>query len=212
MLVLGTGQNCRDDFFLFHLGEKTMDEGMLHRVMHVMHIEQATGIGDDSVTTVEDADLHVFEGRHIGDELGADFLEFRAARAGIVLHHPLLELFTEHRPIVLNAKVSKAIWRSRSEVAGVMRSTMALGNATLASTHSASRVHQAGQTGDSISRDNTIVRNVITRHHGIGRKTLRLAGLEAMQDQTEHACRCHRGFSRHVAMPDVGDQTFLSPG
>ena len=73
-----------------------------------------------------------------GDELHADLFQRRAAEREIVLQHPLAELLAEHRPVVLDAELCRAAARARGRsVAGVMRSTMPLGKATLSLIQSA---------------------------------------------------------------------------
>ena len=82
---------------------------------------------------------------------------------------------------------SRVIARSRSEVAGAMRSTMPLGKATLSRTQAASFGSCASaRPSDGVARDDAVVRDVVAGEHGEGRDAGGAAGAQAGEDQAEH--------------------------
>ncbi|MNV59215.1 hypothetical protein D3C71_1516260 [compost metagenome] len=97
---VGHGGHDGNDLFGLHLPQESRDQRMLHGLMHEVDVEQARRIGNGGVAAIEDADLHVFVGRHVRHELHADLFQRRAAGGEIVLEHPLPEAFAENRPIV----------------------------------------------------------------------------------------------------------------
>ena len=64
------------------LREEGADQRGLHRLVDEVDVHQPGGIGDDRVAAVQDADLHVLERGHVGDEGDARLLERRAALRG----------------------------------------------------------------------------------------------------------------------------------
>jgi hypothetical protein len=185
---------------------------MLHGLVDVVHVQQAAGIGDDGVSAVEDADFHVLEGGHIGDELRADFLPGGAARGEVILHNPLLELLAEHRPVVgdaigvLHQPAFTVGGRGRDAVHhGVGEGDM--GDDPIGE----GRVEQAGQTGHGVARDNTIVGDIVTGHDGVGSEAFGLAPREAcrMRPKTDvGSC----GFAASRAMAGCCGSNFPVAG
>ena len=81
---------------------------------------------------------------------------------------------------------SRVIARSRSPVAGAMRSTMPFGKATLSRTQAARLgVLRLGEAGDGVAGDDAVVRDVVAGEHGEGREAGGAAGAQAGEDQAE---------------------------
>ena len=89
--------------------------------------------------------------------------------------------------------MAKSLARIRalaSVVAGVMRSTMPLGNATLSRTQAARPlVEIVRQPGDGIAGDDAVVGDVVARHDGERRDARRLAARQPGQHQAERGLR-----------------------
>ena len=86
--------------------------------------------------------------------------------------------------------LSRRMARSRSVVAGVMRSTIELGKATLRANPAREvGIDQLGETGDRVLGDVAVAGNVVAGHHREGRDAGRAAALQAGDDQAEGGLR-----------------------
>ena len=85
---VGHRRHDRDDLVALDLLQEGADQRVLHALVDEVDVHEAGGIGDDRVAAVQDADLHHLEGGDVGDELGADLLEGRAAGGEVVLDAP----------------------------------------------------------------------------------------------------------------------------
>jgi hypothetical protein len=72
--------------------------------MHEMDVHQRCRIGDRRMAAVQNADLHMFIGRHVRNECDADLFKRRAPGGKLILQHPLFELFAEDRPVILDTE------------------------------------------------------------------------------------------------------------
>ena len=163
---------------------------MLHRFVHEMDVEQPRRVGDGGMPAVENADLHMLIGRHIGHELHPDLLERRAAGREVIFQHPLLELFAEHRPGIDDAEIGL----ERSALARPGRRSDAIDHAVgeghrLAHPLRQLRIDQLGQPRHGVLRHVAVAGDVVAAHH---RERLQAAlppQLQAEQDQPEHRLR-----------------------
>ncbi len=80
--------------------------------------------------------------------------------------------------------------RSRSVVAGVMRSTIELGKATFARIHCGELgIGKLGEARDRVLGDVAVAGNVVAGHHGERRDAGRAAALQPRCDQAEGGLR-----------------------
>ena len=152
--------------------------------------DEAGGVGDDRVAAVQDADLHVLERGDVGDELGADLLEERGGRRGAFLDHPLDEVLAETGQASSMPNWSRAIARSRSEVAGAMRSTMRVGEGDVPRIQAASSGSCASARPATAFCATTPLCGILSQDmHGEGRDAGGAAGAEPGEDQAEDGLR-----------------------
>ncbi len=135
------------------------------------------------MTAVQDADFHQFISSDLISERDTDFFQCRTPSGEIVLHHPLLENFTENRPPVFNSEILRSdftlactgSWRDAIHH-GIRKSDIG-GNPV-----GKSRITQLGQSCYGIFRHMPITRNVIARHDGERLNTRRLAQFQCLHD------------------------------
>ena len=164
---------------------------MLHCLVHIMNVEQARRIGDGGVAAIENADLHMLVGRHVGHELHTDLFQRRAPGGKIVFEHPLLEAFAEHRPGVVDAELvgQQGLLAFRGGRGDAVHHAIGEGDRGL-DPLGQFRVDQRGQTGDRIFGDVAIARNIVAAHYREGDNASLSTFDQTRQDQTE------RGFRR----------------
>ena len=147
------------DLFRLQLVEKSAHMRVGHRIVNEVDAQERRGIGDGRVTAVENAQLHQFEGRHLGVKVTPT--SSSAGRpAGNGPPAPIAGTARRRRASCPRCRTAPPASRARDpSVAGVMRSTMLFGNATSSRT----RRRASGSTRSASPVTASCVTSPVTR-------------------------------------------------